>query len=248
MDFGQDWTNPALALLGLALVDSVNPSALLVTLYLLRGPAPVRTVTAYMSGVFASYLTVGILLVQGLDVLLTRFGDALWSPGAYAAQGVIGAAMLLYSFRPARTSNKAVSQKAAGAATLAGLFVLGVGVTVVEMTTALPYLAATGIISYMRWPAYQWLAALVAYNLVFVAPPMALLALSLLLGRKIEKRMTALRERLERAGREAAMWIIGIVGFYLLMDALAYFDFFGLVEITYPDGARSPSEALWRRR
>ena len=39
---------------------------------------------------------------------------------------------------------------------------------------------------------------------------------------------------------------IGIVGFYLLFDALAYFDFFGLVEMTFPDGARSPSEVLWR--
>src|SRR5690606_12173502 len=66
---------------GLALVDSINPSALLVTLYLLRRPMPVRTVAAYMSGVFASYLTIGILLVLGLDALLDRFGDALWRSG-----------------------------------------------------------------------------------------------------------------------------------------------------------------------
>lgn len=238
--------SPMTALLGLALVDSINPSALLVTLYLLRRPAPVRTVTAYMVGVFASYLTVGIWLVLGFDALLTRFSDALWSPGAFAVQGVTGAAMLLYSFKPVRSDGGEAGQRAASAAGLAGLFALGVAMTVVELTTAMPYLAATGMLTYWQWPVHRWLTALVAYNLVFIAPPFALLAASLLLGRRFEGRMAAMREKLEKTGQEAALWIIGIVGFYLLFDALAYFDFFGLVEMTFPDGARSPSEVLWR--
>ncbi|MFS8525214.1 MAG: GAP family protein [Limnochordales bacterium] len=233
---------------GLALVDSINPSALLVTLYLLRRPMPVRTVAAYMSGVFASYLTIGILLVLGLDALLDRFGDALWSPGAYAVQLVIGAAMLVYSYKPVRSDAAPAEQRAAGAATLAGLFALGVAVTVVELTTALPYLAATGLLTYLQWPAAQWLAALVAYNLVFVAPPFALLGLHLVLGRRFEGRMESIRKKLERTGQEAVLWIIGIVGFYLVLDALIYFDFFGLAEVTLADGARSPSELMWRER
>jgi len=36
--------------------------------------------------------------------------------------------------------------------------------------------------------------------------------------------------------------IIGIIGFYLLVDALAFFNFFGLVEVTHPGGAGSPAE------
>src|SRR5690606_5982225 len=32
------------------------------------------------------YLTIGVLLVLGFDALLTRFADALRTPGAYAAQ------------------------------------------------------------------------------------------------------------------------------------------------------------------
>ena len=242
---------------GLALVDSINPSALLVTLYLLRRPMPVRTVAAYMSGVFASYLTIGILLVLGLDALLDRFGDALWSPGAYAVQLVIGAAMLVYSYKPVRSDAAPAEQRAAGAATMAGLFALGAAVTVVELTTALPYLAATGLLTCLQWPAAQWLAALVAYNLVFVAPPFtlvfvappfALLGLHLVLGRRFEGRMESFRKKLERTGHEAVLWIIGIVGFYLVLDALIYFDFFGLAEVTLADGARSPSELMWRER
>lgn len=242
MNTAQDLANPAVVLLGLAVLDSINPSALLVTLFLLRQPSPARTVPAYVAGVFGAYLTIGVLLVLGFDALLTRFADALRTPGAYAAQGVLGAAMLLYSFKPARRDSAAVEERAAGAATIAGLFALGAAVTVAEITTALPYFAATGLLTYLQWPTYQWLAALVIYNLIFVTPPLALLVISQLLGRRMDARMAALRSRLERMGQEAALWIIGIIGFYLLVDALAFFNFFGLVEVTHPGGAGSPAE------
>ncbi|HEY8418455.1 MAG TPA: GAP family protein [Limnochordales bacterium] len=226
MSPAQEWTNPALALLGLALLDSINPSALLATLYLLRRPDPARTVTAYIAGVFVTYLTIGILLVLGFGVLLDRFEDALRSPGSYAVQLVVGALMLVYSFRPVKSDNRETGQRAASTATLVGLFALGAAVTVAELTTAVPYLAATGLLSYLQWPVHQWLPALLAYNLVFVAPPVVLLILSLVLGHRMDQRMQAWRAKLERTGQEAALWIIGIVGFYLLVDALMFFDFF----------------------
>ncbi|OUN01645.1 MAG: hypothetical protein BAA04_00135 [Firmicutes bacterium ZCTH02-B6] len=242
MDPAQSSANPELVLLGLAVLDSINPSALLVTLYLLRRPSPARTVPAYVAGVFVAYFVIGVLLVLGFDALLTRFEDALRSPTAYAAQGVLGAAMLLYSFKPARQDKAGVEQRAAGAGTIVGLFALGAAVTVAEITTALPYFGATGLLTYVQWPTYRWVTALVLYNLIFVAPPLALLAATLVLGQRMDARMVALRSRLERMGQEAALWIIGIVGFYLLVDALAFFNFFGLVEVTHPGGAGSPAE------
>ena len=65
MNTAQDLANPAVVLLGLAVLDSINPSALLVTLYLLRQPSPARTVPAYVAGVFGAYPTIGVLLVLG---------------------------------------------------------------------------------------------------------------------------------------------------------------------------------------
>ena len=58
--------------------------------------------------------------------------------------------------------------------------------------------------------------------------------------------MDSLRGRLERADREAILWIVGIVGFFLMLDAVIYFDFFGLVETELSEDMRSPSERLWR--
>ena len=46
-----------LGLLALALVDSINPSAIVVTLYLLsRGRAPAQ-VAVYVAAIFLTYLT-----------------------------------------------------------------------------------------------------------------------------------------------------------------------------------------------
>lgn len=246
---GANVTGALVSLLGLALVDSINPSALLVTLYLLRRPNPVRTVSAYMVGVFVSYLAIGIMLVLGIDALLTKFSNALSGPAASGAQAVIGLAMLLYSLRSKRDGSEDVSRRVDSAAGLAGLFLLGVIVTVVELTTAAPYLVATGLLAYWQWPLYQWLPALVLYNLIFVSQPFGLLAISRLMEARLHHgRIEGIKRRLERMGEGAAMWIIGIVGLYLLFDALVYFDFFGLVEINLPEGVNSSLESLWRGR
>ncbi|REJ33699.1 MAG: GAP family protein, partial [Bacillota bacterium] len=55
-----------LAIGGLALLDSINPSALLATLYLLKRSRPAAAVTTYMAGVFVTYFTVAVLLMLGL--------------------------------------------------------------------------------------------------------------------------------------------------------------------------------------
>lgn len=66
---GDDTLEQWASLLGLAVLDSINPSALLVTLHLLGRPAPARTVPAYMAGVVVSYLIIGVLLVLGYGAL-----------------------------------------------------------------------------------------------------------------------------------------------------------------------------------
>src|SRR5690606_30468950 len=125
MNTAQDLANPAVVLLGLAVLDSINPSALLVTLYLLRQPSPSRTVPAYVAGVFGAYLTIGGLLVLGFAALLTRCADELQSPCAYAALGLLGGAVILCSFMPARRARAEVVERVAVAATIAGLFAVG---------------------------------------------------------------------------------------------------------------------------
>lgn len=86
-----------LPVLVLALLDSVNPSALVVTLTLLSRGSRLRAVLVYVAGIFATYLTLGVLLVLGLGSLIDALGGALESPAAGVVGAVIGGGLLLYA-------------------------------------------------------------------------------------------------------------------------------------------------------
>ena len=69
-----------------------------------------------------------------------------------------------------------------------------------------------------------------AYNLVFVSPPLLLLVGAYrMFGARLRPALAPWRERLQGAGRETLLWILGVAGFLLLADSLRYFEFFGLL-------------------
>jgi cytochrome c biogenesis protein CcdA len=114
---------------------------------------------------------------------------------------------------------------------LGGLFLLGPTITVVEFSTALPYLGAIGLLTDADLSAAGWLPILVAYDLVFVPPPVLLVAAFEPLGGRVRHRLDGVRERPERGARTAWLTVVALLGFFLFADNLACFEFVGLVEI-----------------
>ena len=84
--------------------------------------------------------------------------------------------------------------------------------------------------------AVRWLPILVGYNLIFVLPPFLLMAFYGMFGSRLSGRFERFRESIGRSSRETLLWLTGLVGFFLLADSLAYFEFFGLVDV--PDAPR----------
>jgi hypothetical protein len=68
----------------------------------------------------------------------------------------------------------------------------------------------------------DWLPLLVTYNLIFVLPPLALLATHVALGDRAGALLERLRTHLGGAAREGLLWLLGLVGFFLLADTLAH--------------------------
>lgn len=219
---------PLVPVLGLALLDSVNPSALLVTFYLLTQPRAGVRVGVYLSAIFVTYLGVGVALMLGLGALLSALGGALESPVAYVLQGGVGGAMLLYSLLTPPKPERPLATPSLGAGSLSAVFLLGMTVTALELPTAFPYLGAIGILTNAGLRAVQWLPILLLYNLLFILPPALLLAAHRALGSRLEARFARWRGRLQREARETMLWIVGIVGFFLLADAVRYFGVFGV--------------------
>ena len=109
------------------------------------------------------------------------------------------------------------------------VFLLGITITVVEFSTALPYLGAVAILTNAGLTFAQWLPVLPVYNLVFVAPPLLLLGAYRVFGARLRPTVERWGKRLRSAGRGTLPWILGIAGFLLLADCLRYFEFFGFL-------------------
>ena len=211
------------AIVGLAVVDSINPSALLATIaLLLRGRAARPLVAIYVAAVLLTYLAIGLVLTLGLGLTPQTVVE---SDATYLAQGFLGAGMLAYAvLAPGRGRGPAEEPRLPAATRPAAVFALGMAVTVLELPTALPYLGAVGAITRADLAVGDWLPLLVLYNLIFVLPPLLLLAGHVVGGDRAEALLGRLRRRLGGAAREGLLWLLGLVGFILLADAVGHFQ------------------------
>ena len=207
-------------LLALALVDSINPSAIIVTLYLLTRERVTAQVVVYIAAIFLTYLTLGVMMISGIDALLPSLNTIGGGRLEFIVRGLVGLAMLVYAIRAPTTATPA-SRGEPSASSYAALALLGVTVTAMELPTAVPYLGAIALLTAADLPLAQWLPLLVVYNAIFVLPPVLLLAGHIVFGARLEARYANLRERLQAGARETMLWIFWLVGPALLLWSIA---------------------------
>jgi cytochrome c biogenesis protein CcdA len=209
-----------LGFLALALVDSINPSAIVVTLYLLsRGRAPAQVVV-YILAIFLTYLTLGTLMMFGLEAVLPSLRTLDSSRLGLIVQGLIGLALLVYAIRAPSATGQGPRVEPSASSYLA-LMVLGVVVTTMELPTAIPYFGAIALLTTADLPMARWLPLLVLYNTIFVLPPVLLLVGHIAYGRRLDARYARLKERLQAGARETMLWIFGLIGGALLATSMA---------------------------
>jgi cytochrome c biogenesis protein CcdA len=220
-----------IGLLGLALVDSLNPSAIGVTVYLLLGEGRYAArVLTYLFGVFATYLGIGVLLLLGVTAVADTIAPVLDSRPVYGAQLAIGTGMLAYAIlAPSKT--KTATPRAPRSVCPAALFLLGVTVSILEFSTALPCLGAIALLSRAHLLLALAVGLLAAYTAVMLLPPLFILAAYARLHGRLSGRLQRWQQRLRAGTRTGWLTIVGLVGFVLMADALVYFHFFGLVDL-----------------
>ncbi|MEU9603348.1 GAP family protein [Streptomyces sp. NPDC048057] len=212
-------------MLGLAVVDSLNPSALAVTLYLVLTAKPFASrVLAYVGGIFSTYLAIGTLLMLGLDVAGAWIDEAVSSDASFVVQGVIGVGMVIYGSFPPGGRNRPPKERKPRSLQPRTVFFLGVGITLVEFSTAFPYIAALGVIGGSDMAFYQWFPLLVGYNLVMVLPPLLIAGVYGVLRERVEPLIVALGERLRRGARKNWLDLCIAVGVILILSCVAHFD------------------------
>ncbi|WP_150239971.1 GAP family protein [Nocardiopsis quinghaiensis] len=204
---------------GLALLDTLSPATIGVSLYVLLSGARrvARPLFAYLTTVAAFYLALGCALMLGFGFLFEALDGLAGSPVLGWPLVVLGGGMLAYAlFAPGRPRG----QRRPASPNTTAMVALGLATGLLEGGTALPYFGAIGVMTAAGLSAAAWMPVLAAYNVVMVLPPVLLYLGHRVFGERLRPHLERWRTKVESGSREAVGWILGIVGFLVLVHGL----------------------------
>ena len=181
----------------IAVADSLNPSTVAPALYLAAGKTAVRSLLGFTAGVLVVSVVGGLLLLlgpgQALLGLLPRPGDEV-RVLLELCVGVtllgLAAVLWLGRSRVARrvTENQGRVDRSS--------FLLGAGIVLVELPTAFPYFAAIALMIGSGKDIPIQIGLLLTFNVIFIAPLLAILTVRSLSGENGRQWLERLRARL----------------------------------------------------
>lgn len=227
----------ALALIGLALLDSLSVGTLVIPLVLIvrKRRVDLPALGTYLGTVGAVYFALGVGLLLGINAL-AEFFSALAGTDAFSwitlALGVALAAFGILAPNP-RKKDRSSSGTAEKADTTSGrglvaMVALGLGASLTEAATMLPYIAAMGIISSTDLAFAAQVAAISAYCLVMMVPVLVVIVLAAAFGPRVFPRVERAIPRLEYEAKVTLLWIAAIFGVYMAITSAAALELFSI--------------------
>jgi cytochrome c biogenesis protein CcdA len=182
----------------IGLADSANPSTIAPALYLATGRNAETSLAGFIAGVYATNLVAGVALGlgpgQAVLAVLPQPGDEARHLIELAAGGAtLALSAGLWLGRRGIAGHVSRTTERIERSSL----LVGAGVMIVELPTALPYFAviATVVGSGRSLPTQVVLLAI--FNAVFVLPLVAILAARAVAPQRAERRLESLRSRLD---------------------------------------------------
>ena len=211
-------TKLVLAIILIAVPDSINPSLILTELVLAGGPHPRRSTAVFTVAAMATTFAGGLALALGLgDVILSLLPkpSAVVRDAVTAGAGaVLITAGLVLWIRRERAAARVHSERAPNRAAA----VLGVGIAGVELLSALPYFAAIALIVGSDVSDAQKVILLLLYNVVYALPLIAIAAMTALAESNAQRLLTPVTARLMRYWPSLVASLSVVVGIALVAN------------------------------
>ncbi|UIZ93436.1 GAP family protein [Corynebacterium sp. CNCTC7651] len=213
--------------IGLALLDSLSLGTLVIPLALIVHWRSVRVpaLTAYLVTVAGVYFVLGLGLLlgfAGLGTALDRLTKTDVFPWITLILGAALAIFGIFSPNPKKPEPGQLPKRAAGATnSVPSMVAIGLGASLTEAATMLPYLAAMGIIGSWDIPTAAKVGAVGMYCLIMIAPTIILATLALVFGQRFFPKLERIIPRLEYEAKVTLLWIAAIVGIYMVANSVA---------------------------
>jgi cytochrome c biogenesis protein CcdA len=191
----------ALAVVLIAVPDSLNPSLIVAAVYLTLGSHPVRRSIVFTVAAFVVTLAGGLAIALGLGDLIRSLLPKLSRTAKYDVITAVGVLMLcggavIWWRRDALASKPSDSHQAPAAGGSAVL--LGAGIAGVELFTAFPYFAAIAMVLGASVSNAGKVLLLVIYNVIYILPLIAIVVVRVIMGERGAERLVPISDWIEQ--------------------------------------------------
>jgi cytochrome c biogenesis protein CcdA len=203
--------------IGVGLVDSANPSTIAPALYLAAGRNAVKSLAGFVVGVFLTNFTAGVLIALGPGKAIM---SALPHPGEHTRHLIelaAGGLTLILAAVLWVKRERVAHHVASGAERVdRSSMLVGAGIVLVELPTAIPYFAVIATIVGSDRAAATQVILLAIFNLCFVLPLLAILGLRLVAGERALGLLARMRAGVDRFLATLAPGLVALVGVALI--------------------------------
>ena len=209
----------AIAVVAIALPDSINPTLIAGELLVATGDQPRRRVIAFTIGAFAVTLVFGLLMALGLGELVVRL---IPKPGhsvryslitAAGAVLIVGAAVIWFRRKALVKDTAGHGQPGAHSSPL----LVGGGIAGFELLTAFPYFAAIALIIGSGVSRIGKLSLVVLYCVIYTLPLIVIAVAFALLGDRAKRILRPVGEWLSAHWPLVLAPLTGLLGIGVLV-------------------------------
>lgn len=205
---------------GLALLDTLSPAIIGVTLFLVLTDNKnfVLRLLSYLITIVILYFTLGIIMMFGLDYIIETFSNFFQSKIFKWVIFITGVILFVGSyFIPKNKKSNIPKPKTQS---IFSMVFVGITTFLIEAGTALPYFAAIGLLTTIDIPFYHKLPIIAAYNIVMTLPALLIFFGYKLFGKQINPTLVKLRNKISSSANSALSWIMCIVGVILVLYSI----------------------------
>ena len=195
------------------LADSLNPSTVGPALYLTTGSHRVVRVATLTAGFFTVNLVAGLVLTVGPGRLIVGLVPHPRRTLVHALELVAGIALVAAAFAlwlaRRRLARRALPMRGGGRRSA---WVAGASIAAIELPTAAPYLAVIAAVAASSASVPETIAMLTVFNVAFVLPLLAIIALLLLAGPRADPLLEKCGAWLQRSWPVVLASLLLVVG------------------------------------